>query len=171
MPESWYEAVLEDRLEQGDILYSFPIVRAEINDGHVRQIRDGELPDIDSEIDVIDAIIMTQSCDLGNDKTSTVIMCPIWDNEDRRFGKDKLNSIRTGKEHSMHLLNKDDALQIPYTLVEFSRLFMANKTAVVEFATNIENRPRLKSPYKEHLSQAFARYFMRVGLPSDIPPF
>jgi hypothetical protein len=26
-------------------------------------------------------------------------------------------------------------------------------------------------PYREHLSQAFARYFMRVGLPSDIPSF
>jgi len=26
-------------------------------------------------------------------------------------------------------------------------------------------------PYREHLSQAFARYFMRVGLPQDITPF
>jgi len=30
---------------------------------------------------------------------------------------------------------------------------------------------RLLSPYREHLSQAFARFFMRVGLPVDIPPF
>ena len=30
---------------------------------------------------------------------------------------------------------------------------------------------RLLPPYGEHLSQAFARFFMRVGLPVDIPPF
>lgn len=27
---------------------------------------------------------------------------------------------------------------------------------------------RLLPPYREHLSQAFARYFMRVGLPQDL---
>ena len=29
----------------------------------------------------------------------------------------------------------------------------------------------MRSPYREHLAQAFARYFMRVGLPVDIPAF
>jgi len=29
-------------------------------------------------------------------------------------------------------------------------------------------RPRLLSPYREFLSQAFARYFMRVGLPIPV---
>ncbi|HET6574322.1 MAG TPA: hypothetical protein VFG68_12000 [Fimbriiglobus sp.] len=33
------------------------------------------------------------------------------------------------------------------------------------------HRLRLLPPYREHLAQAFARYFMRVGLPIDIPPF
>jgi hypothetical protein len=32
-------------------------------------------------------------------------------------------------------------------------------------------RLRLLPPYREHLSQSFARFFMRVGLPIDIPPF
>ncbi|MEZ2279409.1 MAG: hypothetical protein ACBR12_21120, partial [Microcoleus sp.] len=35
----------------------------------------------------------------------------------------------------------------------------------------LNDRWRLKSPYLEHFSQAFARLFMRVGLPSAIPPF
>jgi hypothetical protein len=30
------------------------------------------------------------------------------------------------------------------------------------------NRLRLRSPYREHLSQAFARFFMRVGLPQPV---
>jgi hypothetical protein len=32
-------------------------------------------------------------------------------------------------------------------------------------------RLRLLPPYRENASQAFARFFMRVGLPVDIPPF
>ncbi len=28
---------------------------------------------------------------------------------------------------------------------------------------------RLLPPYREHLSQAFARYFLRVGLPVNLP--
>ena len=32
-------------------------------------------------------------------------------------------------------------------------------------------RIRLLPPYRELLSQAFARFFMRVGLPVDIPSF
>lgn len=31
-----------------------------------------------------------------------------------------------------------------------------------------DRRLRLLPPYREHLSQAFARFFMRVGLPQDI---
>ena len=32
-----------------------------------------------------------------------------------------------------------------------------------------EDRLRLMPPYREHLSQSFGRFFMRVGLPEDIP--
>jgi hypothetical protein len=42
---------------------------------------------------------------------------------------------------------------------------------VREFAHQMGDRLRLLPPYREHLSQAFARLFMRVGLPADIPPF
>jgi hypothetical protein len=30
---------------------------------------------------------------------------------------------------------------------------------------------RLTSPYKEHFAQAFARFYMRVGLPHDAGSF
>lgn len=36
---------------------------------------------------------------------------------------------------------------------------------------NLDDRWRLQSPFLEHFSQAFARFFMRVGLPSAVPPF
>ena len=36
-------------------------------------------------------------------------------------------------------------------------------------ARRLGNRLRLCPPYREHLAQSFARFFMRVGLPIDIP--
>lgn len=34
--------------------------------------------------------------------------------------------------------------------------------------TEKKQRLRLLPPYREHLSQAFARYFMQVGLPVNV---
>ena len=124
-----------------------------------------------AKVDIVNVVIMTQSCDLENDKAETVILCPFWSLDKFGYGKDKKEQIRKGYLPGVHLLNRDNDLEIPYTIVEFSRLFTAPKAALTQFASLLENRPRLVSPYKEHLSQAFARYFMRVGLPSDIPPF
>jgi len=39
------------------------------------------------------------------------------------------------------------------------------------FAAGAGERVRLSPSYREHLAQAFARFFMRVGLPVDITPF
>ena len=40
-----------------------------------------------------------------------------------------------------------------------------------EHALSLGNRWRLLSPFLEHFSQAFAPFFMRVGLPAAIAPF
>jgi hypothetical protein len=39
----------------------------------------------------------------------------------------------------------------------------------IEAIIKVKPHKRLLPPYREHLSQSFARYFMRVGLPVDIP--
>ena len=36
------------------------------------------------------------------------------------------------------------------------------------YAQRAKSRLRLRPPYREHLSQAFARFFMRVGLPQAV---
>ncbi len=56
-------------------------------------------------------------------------------------------------------------------IVNFRRVYSLPLTFVRQVAARRGRRLRLLRPYREHLSQAFARYFMRVGLPQDIPPF
>jgi hypothetical protein len=55
--------------------------------------------------------------------------------------------------------------------VDFGHIVSLPLDYLADHAESLGNRWRLRSPFLEHFSQAFARFFMRVGLPSDIPPF
>ena len=56
-------------------------------------------------------------------------------------------------------------------VVDFCSVFTLPLVFLREQARSSAKRLRLLPPYREHLSQAFARFFMRVGLPVDIPAF
>lgn len=172
----WYSSVAGEVLEQGDLFYGFPVLVPELTSEDILMYLSGtDLSEIDQKasIKLLDVVVMTQSCDLENNKIETVMLCPIWSLDDFKpyLGRAKRNNIRKGNMNEYHLLNSSEELGISFTLVEFSRLYMTSKDALIEFAKSVESRPRLNPPYKEHLSQAFARYFMRVGLPSNIPEF
>lgn len=57
------------------------------------------------------------------------------------------------------------------SIVSFREVWSLPLDFVRRMAAAYGPRPRLRPPYREHLAQAFARYFMRVGLPVDIPAF
>ena len=56
-------------------------------------------------------------------------------------------------------------------MVDFHAMFTLRVPLVREYAQAVGDRLRLLPPYREHLSQALARLFMRAGLPADIEPF
>ncbi|MCG3196172.1 MAG: hypothetical protein GHCLOJNM_00643 [bacterium] len=56
-------------------------------------------------------------------------------------------------------------------IVDFRRTFSLPIGFMRELARGVGPRVRLLPPYREHPAQAFARFFLRVGLPVDIPPF
>ncbi len=56
-------------------------------------------------------------------------------------------------------------------LVDFRQIVSLPTGYLQRHAQSLPGRRRLRSPYVEHFSQAFARFFMRVGLPTPVPPF
>ena len=84
--------------------------------------------------------------------------------------KNGKESLRQGKEPAYHLLNRYTSaeIEIDYSVVDFHRIYTLPKDYLKAFTITQAHRLRLLPPYREHLSQAFARYFMRVGLPVDI---
>jgi hypothetical protein len=58
-----------------------------------------------------------------------------------------------------------------HSIVDFREIYSLPFGYLEKHAANIGSRWRLRSPFLEHFSQIFARFFMRVGLPSSIPEF
>lgn len=170
VPDAWYEIVEGGTLEQGDLLLQCPVF--------VPTALDFPLEDEGPLIDIqyFDVIVMTQSCDLGNNKTPDVVLCAHFDlgeakRQDPMFArKDALPEIQKGRRPRYTLLNRCDLLDPPLGLriVDCGKVFCLPFAFVQALAAHQGPRLRLRSPYREHLSQAFARFFMRVGLPQDI---
>jgi len=82
-------------------------------------------------------------------------------------------TLRQGNIVGFHLLNKIEVAgyERDYQIVDFRELHTIPFSFLSDYIKGEKERIRLLPPYREHLSQAFARFFMRVGLPIDIPPF
>ena len=119
-----------------------------------------------------------QSCDLVAGKIDDVVLCPIYEKSElgqiRRFQKDDTwEELRRGQHYRYHLLNRCELtnLKREFTVVDLAKLFTLPLAFTQAHAKAQGNRIRLQPPYREHLAQSFARFYMRVGLPIDIPKF
>ncbi len=163
----WYEIVEGDSLAQGDILRACPIV-----------IPTPAFPIVNKvtvDVQTFDVIIMTQSCDLENDKVKDIIVCPHWDlhqagqTDASLANKKAWKEIVNGYRYRYAMLSAwEGETSIGIRVVDFGRIFSLPRDFLQNLATTHGKRLRLCPPYREHLSQSFARFFMRVGLPQDI---
>ena len=121
---------------------------------------------------------MSQSCDLvkGQEKLADIVLCSVWNRSeitDPKMTKaETWEEARKGRLPNVHLI-------APCTCIGFEREvrmvdFREVHSLPVSYIRNramISRRIRLLPPYREHLSQSFARFFMRVGLPVAIQSF
>jgi len=168
----WYSRLKSDEpIQQGDIITDCQLVQPCIEAKETNQ-------QLDADLKISDIIIMSQSCDLLAKKISLVSVCPIFTLTElgEKFAdyhqpgmKEKL---RKGWIVGYHLLNKCSIRDNEdYLVVDFKNVYGVPLAFLEKLAYSRKNRIRLLPPYREHLSQAFARFFMRVGLPIDIPSF
>lgn len=175
----WYEVADGPEILQGDVLIHCPVFAV-----------DRDLPwpfvatsEVGIRVKIIDLVVMTQSCDLLNEKVDEVLLAQMvaWPEAVRaevQRGNEAVKSTRfrkllvDGSVPGLSLLHKrEQNPSLPWSVVDFHQLFTLPKAFVGHFAASAGPRLRLRSPYREHLAQAFARYFMRVGLPHDAKSF
>lgn len=168
----WYEIAKGDDCPlQGDFLDDCPIITSP--------------PEIIEKNDVIidvikyNVIVMSQSCDILEKKLDLVLVCPVWPleevgkRESYYRSKEGKEALRRGNVVGYHLLNicEIEDFKRDFQIVDFRNVFGVPIDILFNVAKRKEKRLCLLPPYREHLSQAFARFFMRVGLPTDIPAF
>ena len=171
----WYSEILhkEELLQQGDFIFKCPIVQINSTNYISNQ-------EIDAEIHDYDVIVMSQSCDLVPEKKiNLALVCPFYplskyviSNPDCK-NKEMQKKLHRGEIISAHLLNEYefDDQNSDFLVVDFKSVQAIPLKLLKQITLTCEKRKRLLPPYREHLSQAFARFIMRVGLPTDIPKF
>ncbi len=167
MEYKWYCEILDSsELEQGDLVPDCPII-----------IPPSEIIKVGSElvvnVELMDSIILSQSCDLMHDKINIVLVSPyhnlnefLTTTKKSEWNK-KIKDLKQGNLPGYHLLDRINESS-DYLVVDFRNVYGIHIDNLKFKANSLRIRHRLLPPYKEHLSQAFARYFMRVGLPQDL---
>ncbi len=172
---SWYEKLERgsNDITQGDIVFGCQALKP------IASFPKTENTEIEAELTEYDGIIITQACDIAQSHVDMITMCPIvsitslrdelgWSSSET---KSQIGLIAKNQMPAYFLLNeyKDgETTLMEYRVVDFKNIFSVPLDILRITAAGNEMRFRLKSPYKESLSQAFARFFMRVGLPSSI---
>jgi len=190
MSDQWYRnAPAEEPLTQGDIIFSCPVVgwrpevRLDFSSGQ-EILPVGEL----LEAERVHVIVMTQACDLEHAKVRNVVLCPLyplstykaaWEAAQRsrsqiptaKAWKRYCDDICEGAIWNLSLLNAEDVggLTIEHSVVDFHEVFtLPRQVLEALLKARSQDRAQLLPPYREHLSQSFARFFMRVGLPIPV---
>ena len=189
MPDSWYENIeVSKPLSQGELIFDCPLITWKAEKiTHLDKL-DSAILQAATQAIRADVIVMTQACDLANNKVDNVILCPhlsidefkkSWESDNLKklqtptpkSWKSMCDNICNGFMWNLAMLNGGNIgeTKIDNRIIYFNEVYTIPRI----FLESIIKRPgikriQLKPPYREHLSQAFARFFMRVGLPTPI---
>lgn len=188
--EPWYETIEGgNSITQGDLIFNCPLLSWNSDNLSFKGSNEAETLFGATDAIAADVVVMTQACDIENYKVSNVILCPhislseyrlYWDSEMRgrsqnpteKSWKSHCNDICDGYLWNLSMINRysiEGKIEMDVRLVDFHEVFTIPREFLEKLvAQRIEPRVRLLPPYREHLSQAFARFFMRVGLPVPI---
>lgn len=167
----WYKAGSWSTLEQGDLLLDCPVPAPPADLTEVlMKAKEGQEFSSAFDVQTADLIILTQSCDLQKADLTHVLLCAHFPAKGETYSNEQRNAIRKEHRPALHMIEacELDNHAFGQRVVDFRTVFTLPKDFVLAFVSSQKTRVRLLPPYREHLAQAFARYFMRVGLPRNL---
>lgn len=175
----WYERVVQqDAFEQGDFFNNVPVPILTTWEMGTQEASDA-IAAVPARFARYDLILMTQSCDLLKfGSADSVVLCPrleylkAAEQVPAYRGNGGWENLRSGRIIGAHLLANCDleGHQFDYQVVLLRQVISIPLGFLKDYSRQYApSHIRLLPPYREHLAQAFARQFMRVGLPVDLP--
>lgn len=162
----WFEQP-DSVLSQGDILVGVDV--------YLHQ--PGE-PEPVFSVQTTNAVVLTQTCDIPKASQQTVLLAEIDSYDDvvaRRGngqdGKKWRKKLVDNEGVADFLIPPCPSVGLGWSLANFRELFILPKVQFEGDPLRSVTRAAIASPYREHLSQAYARFVMRVGLPNTLHDF
>lgn len=178
----WYKSIAASReIYQGDLIEACPVV--EIPSDYDTDLAEKPFESrevvVDADVRRYNVVVLTQTCDIANHKSDIILVCPVFPAkvlfEDPKRGsyyrsEAGRESLRRGNEPPFHPIRSSDLPELPKPaqIADFRSVYGVPRKLLEDIAERTSLRLRMLPPYREHLAQAFARYFMRVALPVGV---
>jgi hypothetical protein len=115
--------------------------------------------------------VLTQACDLANQKASHVTVAVVHDarslvEQNLIKPTDVRGPIRSGRVFGWYFLPASTGCALPEMIVDLRQIHTVRLDLLTSLCHRGQRRARLSSPYREHLAKHFADTFSRIGLPT-----
>jgi hypothetical protein len=153
----------EEPLDQGDIIQGCPLVVVESYDPS----HPDRLPVTGAPTRVI---VLTQACDLANQKARSVVVAAVLDAEGLVTqglvkAADVKGPIRAGRVFGWYFLPKSAELGLPEMIVDLRQLHTVRADLLLLLCRRGQRQARVQPLYREHLAKHMADTYSRIGLP------
>ncbi len=153
----------ESPVDQGDLIDGCPILR-------VKSFQPGQSNPVEADFDFGQVIVVTQTCDLVNEKTTASNVAEVFPAQqlvDQRLltPAEIKGPVRSGCVWGWYFLPAQPDLGLAEMLVDLRRLHTIPCDVLRTLCQAGKRRARLPTPYREHLAKHFADTFSRIGLP------
>jgi hypothetical protein len=159
-----YEQPTASDLSQGDILDNCPILVWKL----VPPPLDLAVP---PEIRLIRVVVLTQACDLAQDKTTRVVVAPIHEAAElvaRNILKAGAirDQARRGQVFGWYFLPAAPVpIQLAESIVDLRELHTIERRTLEYLVSAGKRVCRIRTPWREHLAQHFGTTYTRIALP------
>ncbi len=153
----------DDAIDQGDLLDQCPLPL-------INEVRKGGLDSWPVVVDFRRVIVMTQTCDLANEKTTTATVAEVFDAQvlvDRNILKpaEVKGPLRAGRIWGWYFLPAQPDLGLDEMIVDMRLLHTVRLDLHINLCRDGQRRGRVPPLYREHLAKHFADTVSRIGLP------
>jgi hypothetical protein len=159
-----YEQPTGMDLSQGDILDDCPILVWKLAPPPL----DLAIP---PEVRIIRVVVLTQACDLAQDKTTRVVIAPVYEAAElvaKNILKANLvrDQVRRGQVFGWYFLPAAPApIKLAEAIVDLRELHTIERRTLEYLVGAGKRVGRIRTPWREHLAQHFGTPYMRIALP------
>lgn len=171
----WYQEYdANEPVSQGDIFFKLPVFSVDTDSVDLTNL--DNLDGIGFEMRLINAVVLSQACDLQQGNIEDIIVAEVEDVLNLELDKvisrwSFISDVYHGNRINLFIIGKHDSentdLRINYHIVDFSRIHTIPVPFLKRFSEMNGKRIRLSTPHRELLSQQFANFMSRIGLPNE----